>query len=204
MSISYPLSLPNVKAPASIVIYADTVSAVSISPFTLKQQIHVYDGQQWKAEVQLPKMALSDAQAWQAFLTALKGVEGTFLMGDTSKSAPLGDAGGSPQIRTNQVAGIETLLTKGWTVSTTNILKAGDLIQIGNRLHKVLLDTDSDASGYATLEIFPRLREDVSDSDTIITNNPKGLFRLSSNSQRVSVADSAKIQLLSFKAIEAQ
>jgi len=203
MSISYPLSLPNVKAPAAIVVYADTVTSVSVSPFTLKQQIHVFDGQQWKAEISLPRMKQEDAQVWQAFLTALRGVEGTFLMGDSSKTSPLGVASGSPQIRTNQSAGIETILTKGWTPSITNILKAGDMIQIASRLHQVLLNTNSDGSGYATLEIFPRLREAVSNSDTIITNNPKGLFRLSGSSQRVSVADNAKLQLLSYKAIEA-
>lgn len=204
MSISYPLSLPSVKAPASIIIYAETVSSISISPITLKQQIHVYDGQQWKAEVKLPQMKGSDARAWQAFLSALKGVEGTFLMGDSSNTSPEGVATGTPQVRTAQNAGSDVLYTKGWTASTTGILKAGDMIQVGQRLHQVLQDVDSSASGWATLDIFPRLRDNVADSDTIITENAKGKFRLASRSQKISVANSDKIQTLSFKAVEAQ
>lgn len=203
MAVTYPLNLPTNVRPATITIYADTVNSVSVSPYTLKQQIHSFDGDQWKAEITLPQMKREKAQEWVAFLTKLKGAEGTFLLGDSVGITPLGVATGTPQINGNQSKGINTLNTKGWTASVTGILKAGDFIQVGNRLYMNLQDVNSDGAGDAVLDIFPRLREAVVNSDTIITERAKGLFRLVDSSQRVMTVNRDKIYTFAIKAVEA-
>jgi hypothetical protein len=79
-------------------------------------------------------------------------------------------------------------------------------IQLGTgtaqRLYKVLTDANSDSSGNATFDIFPTLREGVSDSQPITTSNCMGTFRLAAN-QSVRSADYARIYGIDFKAEEA-
>lgn len=95
------------------------------------------------------------------------------------------------------------LHTKGWIASQTNLLLPGDLIQIGYRLHKVLAEVNSDASGNAVLSIWPSVREQPVDSQTIITTNTQGLWRLSDN-KRVWTERPTKLVGLSFKIVEAR
>lgn len=71
------------------------------------------------------------------------------------------------------------------------------------RLHKVLVDVNSDGSGNATLDIFPRLRpEGAADGIAIATSNCKGVFRLASN-QRQWQVDFSRLYSVEVKAVEA-
>lgn len=72
----------------------------------------------------------------------------------------------------------------------------------GRRLHKILSPADSDADGFATLDIFPRLRETPDECAQVILQGPRGEFRLADNKREWTV-DAAKIYGLSFKAVEA-
>jgi hypothetical protein len=71
-----------------------------------------------------------------------------------------------------------------------------------SRLYKNLSDTNSDGSGYATFDIFPRLRESPAYYNPIIVNSPKGLFRLTGNQQQIDI-DQVQIYGIGFSAIEA-
>ena len=78
-----------------------------------------------------------------------------------------------------------SLITDGWTVSRTGILKAGDWIQLGSgstaRLYKVLKDANSDGSGDSTLDIWPNLRSSPADDAAITIASASGVFRLLTN-----------------------
>lgn len=97
------------------------------------------------------------------------------------------------------------MITDGWTTSTTGILKAGDWIQLGSgsatRLHKVLDDVNSDASGNATLSIWPSLRSSPSDNAQITVSSPKGQWRLASNEIQYSI-DEASVYGITFACVE--
>jgi len=92
MAISYPLSLPSSFGIGNIILKAKNAVAVTKSPFTFKEQTQQYEGQAWAATVTLPPMKRQDAAAWTAFLMALKGPRGTFLMGDPNCKDPQGNA----------------------------------------------------------------------------------------------------------------
>ena len=101
-------------------------------------------------------MRRDDAEAWCAFLTALNGVEGTFLMG-----VPLGPAApsGSPTVSGANQTG-NTLVTAGWTNDVA--IPAGTYFQLGSggtsTLHKVAVAATASGAGAATLEVWPRVR----------------------------------------------
>lgn len=181
MPITYPISLPTNKGLAKIRLSASTVVGVSQSPFTAAQQVYRYTGQYWEADVTLPPMKRADAEYWISFLLKLDGAFGTFLMGDPNGATARGIATGTPLVNGASQTGNE-LLTDGWTANQTGILKAGDYIQLGSaassRLHKVLEDVNSNASGQATLTLFPALRSSPSDNAAITVSNPRGVFRL--------------------------
>lgn len=192
MALTYPLTTPTTIGIESIEIRAVNAVATSQSPFTYKQQVVSFGGQRWEASVSIPSVHRDKAAEWATMLVALKGPVGTFLLGDPDYATPRGTV--SSCVLTGN-AGAETV-----TVVMTGSLKAGDYIQLGSgssaRLHKVLLDK----TGNGSLEIWPALRSDYS-SETAIFNNPKGLFRLASNTSSWSINNSS-VYGISFDAIE--
>ena len=207
MSITYPLAMPSSPSPRQVDFVANNLVSVAVSPFTGSQQVYQWAGQWWEAQIGLPPMLESEAATWVAFLNSLKGRTGTFHIGDPARKTPLGTVPGTPLVNGAQTGGGNTLATKGWTASQTGILKAGDYIQLGSgttqRLYQVLTDTDSDASGNATLDIFPVLRsEGATDGASITTSNCQGTFRLAGNVNKWQV-DYTRVWIISFAAIEA-
>ena len=201
--IVYPLTMPTVPSPRKITIGANNLNSASISPFTGTAQIVQWAGEWWEAEVALPDMPISQAEFWITFLVALRGIVGTFLLGDPSRKTPQGPALGTPLISGAFSAGTTCVLTKGWAANQDQPLFAGDYIQLGQRLHKVLLSTPTGSSGFSYLLIFPAIRaEGVVDGQTIITQNCVGTFRLSGN-WRQWQTDFSRMRTLSFKAVEA-
>jgi hypothetical protein len=186
MSITFPRSdVPGSPRPNALTLTQQSTTGVVTSPFTGTTQIVEWPAEWWVMQLAFPPMKRTDAEAWIAFLQSMRGMSGTFLYGDPSYQGARGVATGTPLVNGANAAGSKTLATKGWTASQTGILKAGDYLQVGTgastRLYKVLVDADSDATGNATLDIFPRLREALSDSASITLTNPRGTFRLMDN-----------------------
>lgn len=182
MAISYPLTMPTNIGMASIELRAKNTVAVSMSPFTYKQQTHSYDGQMWEADVTLPPMNRDDAESWVAFLMSLKGRTGTFMLYDPSAKSVRGT---TTSATVTGSTGDDSL-----TVVMTGTLKAGDYIQLGldsdATLHKVLVDQ----SGDGTLEVWPKLRRDRTGVAAVLTN-ASGVFRLAANETSWSVNNSS-------------
>ena len=193
MAISYPLDTPTTIGFESIELRAVNATITSQSPFSYKQQVISHTGQRWEASVSIPSVLRDLAEPWAAFLTALKGQTGTFLLGDPLSAAPRGTVS---SCTITGDAGDESV-----AVTMTGSLLAGDYIQLGSgttaRLHKVLVDQ----SGSGTLEIWPALRSTYSGA-TVTTTNAKGVFRLNQNvsSWQISNANSYGI---AFEAVEA-
>ncbi|MEI4485594.1 hypothetical protein V8J36_05285 [Frigidibacter sp. MR17.14] len=171
MSITYPLEMPDLRSLASITIRSVNVVALSSSQFTLAHQVHAWPGQRWEADIELPRLTRVDAQQWAAWMTSLRGMVGTFLLGDpaiikrgTATSAVVSGVSGTGEL----------------SVAMSGSLLAGDHIQIGAgagaRLHQVLADQGGDG----TLQVWPYLRRTV-EGEALILTSPKGVFRLSSN-----------------------
>lgn len=204
MAITYPLALPTHTGIAQIQLRAVQVTAMTMSPFTYKQQVVVHPGQRWEAEISLPPMKRSDAEAWIGWLLALRGRSGTFLLGDPLASSPIGNGGGTPVVLGDNQTG-STLNISGCALSQSTWLAAGDYIQLGtlasSQLYKVTQDASSDGAGNATLEIWPELRSSPDNDEAVYVNSAKGLFRLSTNEVNWSINE-ASVFGLTFPAVE--
>jgi hypothetical protein len=90
MSISYPLATPTTIGIEQITLRAVNVVALSQSPFTFRQQVFKHPGERWEASVSIPPLRRDFLEPWVAFLLALKGQTGTFLLGDPNNTIPQG------------------------------------------------------------------------------------------------------------------
>ena len=182
MAISYPISgLPSSPKPRSAQVNAVSNVGVSTSEFSFVTQKQVHSGQRFEITLEYPPMTSAEAGAWTAFLLKMNGQEGTVYVEDPDRQTAEGVATGTPLVNGASQTGNE-LVTDGWTISTTDILKAGDLIQIGDYMYLNLSDVNSDGSGNATLDIWPNLRSSPADNAAITVSNCKTLMRLASNS----------------------
>lgn len=177
---------------ASVTMTLTRVVARTTSPFTLEEQAFQWPGERWSVEFNPPAFTRrATASPWLAFAIKTKGSFNYFLLGDPAARNPQGIATGNPLVAAgNQVGNV--LQTKGWTPSVSGILRAGDYIQYGtginSRLHMVVEDANSDALGNANLTIEPALRYSPLINSPVVVNDPKGVFRMSSNSFSWSVA----------------
>lgn len=207
MAISYPLSLLTHTGIASIELRATNAVEYSRSPFTFAGQAHEYAGKMWQADVTLPPMARADAERWVAWLMSLKGQLGTFYLGDPLASTPLGSGRDSDTVLVDgAVTSGNTIAIDSAPTNRTDFLKAGDYMQIGSgtsrQLFKVLNDVDTDATGSATVDVWPNVRTSISDNAAITLESAQGVFRLASNETSWSVNE-ASIYGITFGAVEA-
>jgi hypothetical protein len=202
MSISFPLSAPSTPKPSSIRWTEVNVVGSALSQYTLQKQIYDWGGDAWQIDVEFDPLTREEASPWIAFLSALRGQNGTFLFGSTLFATPLGTAAGSPLLKGASQEGLLTITTDGWSISSA-VLKAGDMFAIDYNLYRSLTNVTSNGSGEATLEIFPRLRSHADDSPLIVSN-PLGTFRLTDNA--IITQDESRTGLfnISFSAIEAR
>lgn len=191
MAITYPISLPSTPGPRTLEWTPVAAVARLASPFTFQQQIQAHQGQLWRVRITLPPMAADTAEEWIAALLSLNGMQGSFLFGDSVRKTPRGVATGTPLVKGAGQSG-QTLVTDGWSNSITGILKRGDWIQLGSgasqRAYKVLADANSNGSGEATFDIWPRLRESPADNAPLTIANTKMCMRLADNVMDYSVS----------------
>ena len=204
MSDAPLVELPDLCA-ASVVMTLQRVVGITASPFTLEEQAFRWPGEAWSVDFRLPPYkSRSDAAQWQAFGLKLKGTYGRFLMGDPAAKMPQGSVSGPAQVNgSNQTGNI--LAVTGLTPSTVGILKKGDYFQVGSgissKLHFIVDDVTSDASGNASLTFEPALRYSPPDGSDVVFENPVGVFRMIENSFSWST-DPGKIYRMGFSAQE--
>ena len=209
MGITYPLTPPVISGigPQDFTMSGVSVVGETESPFSLNQQMQQWPGQRWEIDANLPPMLYQQAEQWIAFLAALGGKYGTFLMGDYNRPTPQGPMTGSPITSGSNPAGANQITIQGATASIANWAVGGDYLQVqylGNpkRIYKILENVSSDSGGNVTAPIFPNLHEALGASTPIFTTNCVGTFRLKDNTFKWSV-DKNKIYKISFKAKEA-
>ncbi len=185
---------------------SDSVAVVQ-SPFVPSQvQTQTWPGADlWTVDFTLPKMSLQTAAPWRAFMAGLIGQQNVFQMGDPFGTVPQGVAHGSPvavtTVDVTNLVNSYVLSTEGWEPSINNQLMAGDYIQVGYRLYVVTSNVNSDSSGNALVNLWPSLRDSVSNGTALTLTNTLGLFRLASNT-RSWHGDFTKALQISLKAVE--
>jgi len=150
------------------------------SPITNAVQTVARKGAFWKTTATFNNLKDADKGKIQGFLSKLNGQEHRFEFADYGYSrqgtAPSGDTfvvNGASQTGS-------TLNADGATINKTGYLKAGDYIEVNNRLHIVTADCDSSGGGAVVIPIAPPLRSSPSDGAAIEYVSPKTVMMLTS------------------------
>lgn len=148
-----------------------TSTVTMTSPFTYQQQTQDFGGRRWEAEVTIRLLSHTEALQFDAFLTGLNGVAGTFYLGN-----PLMTQSASTNVTINgaQSAGDTTLAVT--SANTGAAVPAGHHIEIGGHLHMTLDQIPKNAN--TTINIVPGLREAAADNAAVTVNQPSGTWRL--------------------------
>lgn len=106
------------------------------------------------------------------FLQKQKNGFDTFTVNLPDKNTPRGVATGTPLVNGASQTG-SSLITDGWTVSVTGIMKRGDILKLNghSKVYMVTDDANSNASGQATINISPALIVSPADNESVIVNS---------------------------------
>jgi hypothetical protein len=174
-------TVPGCPAYTSLEFDPHEAVAANTNQYTGQQQTFDWQQSWWTGQVSLPPMSRANADVWQAFILQCRGQANAFLLGNPKATTPRGTGKGTPVVSGAAQTGYN-LVTRGWKASSYGLLLPGDAIQIGYRSYRNLNTVNSDASGNATLAIWPNLRDQPADGTQIILNHCKGLFKLANNS----------------------
>ena len=186
MPVSYPAQVPT-SGITSISWTNATASLISRSPFTFQGQSQSYPGAIRYASISVENLNREDAEDWVGFLDSLYGTRGTFLFGDPMAKVPMGTARGTALVNAVNSATRDIITAKNVPTTGTqyNFLRRGDWIQLGeglnSRLYKVTNNVNKNNTTGVTsnIHLWPSFRITPNTDDTIIFENPKGLFRRS-------------------------
>ena len=162
-------------APSEVTLTAIKNHRETRSPFTGRSQTQLALNEWWLGTLRLDPIPDEQAAEWRTFILQQKGRLRTFRLGPHRPNA---GPGGSPVVEGSGQLG-NLLLTRGWNPNSPNRLLAGDHIEVDERLYLVTMAFGSDESGRAFIPIWPRLRGSPLDGAEVITDDPRGRFRLS-------------------------
>ena len=166
-------AFPTTKKPR---VFNFTSNRPNNKAYTLsgKRSVKQFAAQYFSFSVQMPPMKQTDFQQYYAFLVKQKG-----SFEDFTFEYPLDNLGadkGETDILANGVHAIgdSTIAMDGFSVSTDDVLKGGDLIKFGghNKVYMVTGDANSNASGQATVSIEPPLQAALADNEAVTVNKP--------------------------------
>lgn len=187
MSITYPLDVP-LEEFSEVEVQGVDINNLQVSTFTGEDRVQEFDGDYWRINLRYRNLPAELFRPVSAFVMALRKSVGTFVVSFPGYSQPRGNARNepvTPLVDGNDQAGNRTLQVKNTTPSVSDWLLSGDIIQVGPdtrpRWHMVLADVDTAADGTASIDVWPSLRRETTNDDTIVLDNPKGICRLTGN-----------------------
>jgi len=213
---SWPQSLRGVVESR---FYLRAANLSSTSPYTGQRSAYGPTTQIWVAELTFPTMQKNDWRSLSGFVSRLDGISGLLRMPDAFRLKPMfneenaanitgfsddtmfSDGMGFSEglvpafcaVAEAATVGADSIVLEGLPVSTSNILRSGDLIEalpngqqtaFGN-LYEVVGQANSDADGKTRVYIRPRLRQSFAIGDQIKTIDATSVFRLASDQEGI-------------------
>ena len=153
---------------------------VSTSTINGVNQTVELPGARWLGDCSFRDLTLADAADLKAFLLELRGAAGNFFYGDITHTDPFLAVTGSPTILATSTRRLIKITLTGGEFSP------GDYIQIGTgdtrELKMVVFSTDIGGGNFNVI-IEPMIRIETFIGLSVIYNNPKGVFMLTSDIQ---------------------
>lgn len=179
-----------------------TAVTASTSSFTGTQQVQDWGGEWWEYSFEMAMTKGRDGRRLSAFLTALGGMRGLFVLRDPSLGRP--DLADEVIVQGANQSG-NSLMVSGWSTPGP-VLLAGDFFSLGSdentRLYQVTADATADVAGLATLSFVPRLRSAPLSGAALDVAAPAVALRLTAPvPTRIGRADSYRFSITAREAL---
>ena len=186
---TYPITMPEGNI-ARMELGTESAQQVSESPRSFARHVIDWGGERWRAQVTIQRGDYTQTAPWRAFLTKMRGSEGSFYLNPYGEggAAQLGNwmaqrrQGTAIRVKTGQVID-DHRITLTTSARINNAFIAGDFIQLGSgsnaRLH-MILDDISITGNDTTINVWPKPRANLSMGSTtdrtVNIENPHGVF----------------------------
>jgi len=183
-------AFPTTVALASMTITSVEPTSVSAT-HSLKRQVRSRGGQRWGLRGSYAPLTRAQAAELFAFSVKQKGQFETFTIVPPTVETPMGVATGTPLVDGVHAAGDTTIVTNGWTTSTTDIMKVGDYLKFGHdKVYMVVSNATSSSTGATTLTIHPALMTALANDEVITVSSVPFTVAFASDQQDISEAAS--------------
>lgn len=169
---------PDALRPASVAWGLFVPQKMGRSTFDGSVQAQTIGTPRWEFTITTGVMRNDELPLWEAFTDQLDGAVNRVRAWDWRREAPIGPAGGTPNVRV--AAAGNTLELQGWTPSVTGILKAGSYFGVNGELKRLVADLNSDSLGRCTAVFRPPLRATAPVAAALMLVKPKALFVMTS------------------------
>ena len=163
-----------------------------------KRVTRKYGSQYYLLDISLPPLSKNDAMDVFAFL---KKQQNSFDKFDyqypiTNRGANISQT--DIVVNGSHSVGDNTIALSGFDNSTSNVLKAGDLIKFANhtKIYMVEADLTSDSSGNATVTISPSIIATLANSEAVTVDQPN--FKVYLDSDVLYTTDASGLFLITF------
>jgi hypothetical protein len=130
----------------------------------------------WTLAINWPRMSVAEAEVLTAWLDSLQGSYGSFYYTPCRSVYPNAN---TLTLASAAFPSTQTVQLVGWTASAATNLRVGQYIQLGTQLVRIAATPiNADSSGRAVIEFNPPLRANLAAGSAVVTNAPKGIFRL--------------------------
>jgi len=139
-----------------------------------RRVVRAFGSQYWTLSVQLPPLNNDDAMEVFSFLQKQKNAFDTFQYQYPTANRGVGAANSGRTVNGAHTVGDSTINISGFSTSTSNVLRAGDLLEFSghSKVYMVTADAASDGSGNTTITISPSLVETLADNEGIDCQKP--------------------------------
>jgi hypothetical protein len=139
-----------------------------------RRVVRAYGSQYFTLSVSLPPLNKDDAMDVFAFLQKQKNAFETFSYEYPTINRGVNRTQTDITVNGSHSVGDSTINLSGFDTSTSDVLKAGDLIKFNghSKVYMVQSDLNSDGSGNGTVLISPSLVETLSDTEAVDVDQP--------------------------------
>jgi len=168
MSGTFPIT-PKPKS-SDLISEEKTVVSIAVSG---KKQSRIIGGHMWTIKLTFPQMLRATFAPIFAFVAGQRGQSESFQIALEQFNTPQGVATGTPLVDGVHAVGDNTILCDAFTASTTDIMKAGDIVKFAShtKVYMLTADSDSVALGATTLNIVPPLIEALADNEAVTVSS---------------------------------
>lgn len=163
--------------PSRSAFKVDPNTKVVYNPYNRVETIIADAGDKWLVQLQWAFLTRSQIRDIRVFLLTLKGQSGVCYLKDTAHRNE-GIWTGTPKVNgANQYGNI--LNVDGFPAST-KVALAGDRFSVSHRMHELIADATTHASGQVQLKFEPEIINSPADNDPLIHATPYSKFFLKS------------------------